>query len=441
MLKGFLKKLVLVIITIVLAFQGLPASAISNAQRQMFSANNILFYDPDGSSGNRHGSSCALSTLEGGTLQEKIWNWFVNAGISGVSDNPSVIAGIMGNLQQESGLNPFAESSSGNGYYGIFQDSKKYDSGFITIVENAVGDHWGQSTDSVSEDILNQALDVELSYLMGVGDYSGSGFSRTSMFYDNLGVINNNSDKAGARSYADLFLVAVEGAITSNATSGNTLEDSGVQTWADSTFSSSKTNGKTYWQEASKRRGYAEDIYANISGSSAIASCGDLNTFEEYVTAYAWPEYHSAVYLDRMPAYAEAVAERASSGKYIGGTVGGVAGIDCGGFVTTLMQESGWDPGYNPGSGNTYSQEDYVSANWERLNPNGVVDTSILQPGDVAFTDGHTFVYVGNISGFGSNIASASYGNEYQSSRAPMAGKEGLEKNSKGEIVRWYRKV
>ena len=78
------------------------------------------------------------------------------------------------------------------------------------------------------------------------------------------------------------------------------------------------------------------------------------------------------------------------------------------------------------------------SHNWTLLNgsPNRQVDTSILQPGDVAFSNGHTFIYVGEIAGFDSKIASASYGQS--SARAPMAGREDLLFGN-GSIVRWYR--
>ena len=76
--------------------------------------------------------------------------------------------------------------------------------------------------------------------------------------------------------------------------------------------------------------------------------------------------------------------------------------------------------------------------NWTLLNKNSetAIDTSILQPGDVAFSKGHTFIYVGEINGFDSVIASASYGNS--TARAPMAGTENLIKGH-GVYVRWYR--
>lgn len=167
------------------------------------------------------------------------------------------------------------------------------------------------------------------------------------------------------------------------------------------------------------------------SGSSTFAdACGSgiiHGNLVSYVLAYAWPEYHQAPYTQKTTAYEEAVKKRQAEGKY----VGGANGIDCGGFVTTVMQESGFEPNYNDGGGNTYTQEQWVKDHgWERVS-----DISQLVPGDVAFTDGHTFLYVGQQTGFGSTIASASApGEDGSDARAPMAGHESIEG------ARWYHK-
>jgi hypothetical protein len=141
-----------------------------------------------------------------------------------------------------------------------------------------------------------------------------------------------------------------------------------------------------------------------------------------------------------MPEYANAVTTSISEGRYVGGSINGIPGIDCGGFVTILTQNSGLATDYNDTKGDTDTQEAWVkSHNWTLLNSNSstAVDTSILQAGDIAFSSGHTFIYVGEIDGFDSNIASASYGQS--SARAPMAGHESLVFGN-GVTVRWYRK-
>lgn len=192
---------------------------------------------------------------------------------------------------------------------------------------------------------------------------------------------------------------------------------------------------------------FADLIYDAINKNVVSNGCSPGGDLTSTVLAYAWPEYHAPKFLEKMPAYADAVTRQSAEGQYIGGH----SGVDCGAFVTILMQDSGFEPLYNTGpdgtgfAGNTGPQEDWVQSHgWTLLNssPNTVVDTGILQHGDVAFWTtssggGHTFVYVGEIPGFNSVIASASLGD-----RAPMAGRENLDYTSKssGNPIRWYRK-
>lgn len=180
------------------------------------------------------------------------------------------------------------------------------------------------------------------------------------------------------------------------------------------------------------------------SGSKAcndnkLVANGDLIKF---VLEYAWPEYHDPVYLDAMPAYEEAYNRRVEEGKYVGSRA---TMADCGGFVTTLIQESGFDPNYNKYVGATYDQEKYLvsTSDWELVNDSynqPISDESKLSPGDVAFSGcgdepgscGHTYIYVGEVSGFDTHIASASW-----DERTPMAGHEAIVGNN----INWYHKV
>ena len=103
-----------------------------------------------------------------------------------------------------------------------------------------------------------------------------------------------------------------------------------------------------------------------------------------------------------MPDYAEYIDNVAT---YKGAS----NGVDCGAFVANIMKASGWDTNYVQSG--TSSQMSYLKNNWQR------VDEGSLKLGDVGIRTGHVILYVGNISGFESNTASAS-----QSERAPMAG-------------------
>ena len=186
---------------------------------------------------------------------------------------------------------------------------------------------------------------------------------------------------------------------------------------------------------------FAETAWNAINSNTNENGCSISGDFQSLVLKYAWPDFHREPWHDRMPAYAEAVTRSISEGRYVGGSVAGIAGIDCGGFVTILAQNSGLEPNYNDTKGNTDGQEAWVKKHgWELINdtPDTVVDTSLLQPGDIAFSRGHTFIYVGEIPGFNSVIASASY-SDVGAGRAPMAGREDLTFGN-GSIVRWYRK-
>lgn len=77
----------------------LASNAMSSSQFDMFAQNNISFYDPDECvSGSR---STGPSTLCGSTATEKYWS-----ALSKYIDDPIKIAGIIGNLKHEGGMNP-----------------------------------------------------------------------------------------------------------------------------------------------------------------------------------------------------------------------------------------------------------------------------------------------------------------------------------------------
>ena len=177
---------------------------------------------------------------------------------------------------------------------------------------------------------------------------------------------------------------------------------------------------------------------AALPGTSAACSSGSGGSSElqNYTLKYAWKELNHSPRKERTPDYTNAISTAVNEGRYVG-----EEGIDCGGFVTTLLYDSGFDKTYNKDAkgGPTYEQEAWAKANWQRLGaangtyePDGSKFTEDkLQPGDVAFSQGHTWIYVGEISGFESKYASASQG-----IKAPSAGEEGFFYDQNV----WYRK-
>lgn len=440
--KSYLKTLAILLCSFIFALtMPIPIHALTNAQWDFFNANGIYYYDPQG--GGFTGCYVGDITVQGSTAAEKIWTGLTTF----LTDEQA--AGVMGNMVSESGFNPVRhEMSKLNEYKGNFdlfgnpsvsygigliqwsfgrrinllEYIKSKNSSLITYFEQpyqysrnngseVYGDKFLQLA---GESAFDQLVQLELEFLKSELQTKFSGFMNTTSVYD----------------AAKFFLEKVE--IPQNP----------------------------YIEAHMNRVTQAEEFYNKYHGftpssGGSSSSCTPSGNFQQTVLNYAWHQHYSAPYTDRMPDYAAAVAKRNQGGKYVGGSVNGIAGIDCGGFVTTLMQDSGFAPDYNGNKGGTSVQEQWVKdQGWKLLNgsPNTPIDTGILQPGDVAFTTGHTFVYVGNITDFNGVIASALIGNgngktkaqdkdNYDTSRAPMAGTESLvsEYNSH-EIVRWYRK-
>lgn len=97
-----------------------PVSALSGVyDERYYSENNILYYNPD--DGVCSKSTNAVTSLSGKDNRQKIWNYLLGQGLTA-----DQAAGVMGNLQSESGgtwsptVNEFSQSF-GEGGYGIAQ--------------------------------------------------------------------------------------------------------------------------------------------------------------------------------------------------------------------------------------------------------------------------------------------------------------------------------
>lgn len=157
---------------------------------------------------------------------------------------------------------------------------------------------------------------------------------------------------------------------------------------------------------------------ASDPNACAGAVPGDLTAT---VQGYAWPNYSSSR-ADPKKEYKQAYDKAVAQGQYGGGGY-----TDCGAFVTRVMIDSGFEPAYNSSGkgGNTIEQKKWLDSNWQKLS---VSTTKDLLPGDVAIDSTHTYMYVGVLSDFHGNSASASLG-----SRVPMA-------SDYYEGFSWYRK-
>ena len=402
---------------------------------------NAYYYNPAGEEPACVGAYDGDVAVAGSSAEDKIWSGLT----SFMSEEQA--AGVMGNLAYEGGFNPVRRETSMLNRYGMIDLSTRSDLSYgVGLAQWSFGRRTGlmnyikskdasllqyfenesyarmsgdQFTSAVGDTVANTLIAYELEYLR---DEVNSKYS---------GLYSTSSASDAATYFLEKFERPANPTISAHPERARSAGNY-YSRYSGSTISGGESSGGCV--TASGSAGYYGSSESTVT-RTGTTSAGSL---QELVLAWAWPEPHAAPFTERRTAYAEVVEKRQAEGKYVGGSANGVAGIDCGGFVTALMQESGFAPNYNSGGGSTSAQETWVKNNgWTRLNPSGPIDTSTLQPGDVAFTTGHTFVYVGNIPGFSSNIASASIGG--RTARAPMAGRESLTYGS-GGIVRWYRK-
>lgn len=373
-------------------------------QKRVFRSDNDILYFDDCEQVCEPGNN-NISNIQGSDNAEKIWNFLKSKGFS-----DEQVAGIMGNLAYESGGDPtFLKATStvelqriggGVGGFGLAQwtDDRRVKITNTAIVEGR------NLTD----------LDFQLDYLYqevqtrterdGGSKTEEQGIKELKTVEEVTEYFNYNYERPNS-------LVAnvpkrVEFARGFLAKYGT----------GDSTVSSGASSSP---------------------GSSACseydlgAVCGDGGLIGT-LKCYAWPDYRSS---DVTPTadYQKAIDITRADGRYVGGTI--YPGIDCGGFVTILLRDSGFEPGYNYSGrgGNTVYQYEWAQANMQVLGQGNEIDVADLQPGDVANDRStHTFMWVGPVDGFEpTNIASASL-----DERAPMAGRE----NPTEARWTWFRK-
>lgn len=409
----------------------LPSSAMDIP---FFQSNNILYYD--GSSGTgcstvgaSYSTRLSVPSLSGGDNAEKVWNYLTgDAGLT-----PEQAAGIMGNIKQEANFEPDLEEGPGSYArhsvrpvgYGIVQ----WTGGRRTALEKAAKEKGVPVSD----------LGFQLAYMM---------------------------QESQSRRVDAWVIARAEGA---------DFGKPGDNEWETLKKQKTAEDAAAFWHAAFERSGdnraqiqeRLDDAkafltqyggmggsVANAAGNAACSAAGSgdlIATLMEYAhhthTPYAGD---NRVNPEPKPAYAEVTKKLVSEGKWVGGGQGSeyepsnpFPGIDCGGFVSVLLTQSGVEPDYNFGldmdrgaSNQAYGQLPWAKKYWTFIGNGGEINVSDLRPGDVAYSSGHTFIFVGQVDGFDSQFASASY----RLWRAPMAAgswEGGYETAVNPEYV-WY---
>lgn len=393
----------------------LVAQAQPAYDEPFYSSNDILYYDPRCDTGKSEGISLELN---GKDNLEKILKFLI-APEQGLT--LAQASGVLGNLMAESSLdptiiqgNPPTHASPGytpvNGVgFGIaqwtftarqgplVQYAKQYEGGHLSL-DAQVGFMWSELTGTHQEAL--RALKTSATVLDATVAfhryYEGSADSAARV----QEVRGGFADKI-YNQYKDAESI------------GGSSVDSSMLTGENAT-------------SAIPQNEFTRSCNATSTGNSLI----------DYVRRYAWDTYRGVGTQEAITPkedYRAAVQTALGDGRYVGGIRH--KGIDCGGFVTLLVVDSGFDPQYNSAGrgGYTVIQESWLQQNWERISD---VDPTDRQPGDVAINSSHTYIYVGP-DAFNNKepIASASL-----DERAPMQGSESVVNTTSGSQFRWYRK-
>lgn len=426
------------------------SSNVGAIDELFYSQNNIVLYNPDDKPICQGSGSGVVVNVTGETNAHKIWNFLAAKGYKDFQ-----IAGVLGNMYEESGFSatrqeqPYKNGKPQwpNGGYGIVQwtgarrDSLErtfkqtlpdiYAQYYNSSYGKFAGENTGYVHKNLPVEVSDKILAMELDILdkemnsrkVDVLKYSSwSGKTEAQALKDSTTLaeasdlwlynferpkIKNSADRIAS---GEKFLKKLKGSTTTPA----------EPTTGDSTETAPTTG------EVSEDCIQPENYDVVTDGQ-----------FQKIILDYAHHTYLGKT-MTMKPEYVKAVRAAKKKGSYIGGC----NGVDCGGFVTRVVRNSGIDPTYNKYEGSTFYQSKYLKENWVPVAKQGSIDTSLLQPGDVAMMRGrggdggvgHTFIYVGDIPGFKSKIASSSLCN-----RAPMAGKESLTRGSSGRYLIWYR--
>lgn len=388
------------------------ASAAPAYDEPFYSSNDITFYDPRCDTGTARGTL----TLAGNDSLEKIMNFLMREPLSLTVAQAS---GVVGNLMAESRLDPT-----------IIQGGGKAQPGYIPV--SGVGFGLAQWTFTDRQKPLlkhtTETLGVPITDLGGQLSFMEKELS--GLYSSALAQLKSTTDPVDA---AVVFHKTYEKSADSVDQirlnrGGNAQGVYDKYKDADPLAGSTAPDSMNNPGGSASTGFYPDKLTKNNSCTPGPGGEGLIET----VQRYAWPEYKGLTIVP-TDAYKTAVQTAISEKRYVGGTL--YRGIDCGGFVTTLIYDSGFDKEYNSGAkgGNTTHQEAWLRTNWK---PISGTDASDRQPGDVAINNTHTYIFVGPTA-FPNRqpIASASW-----DERAPMQGRESVINMTKQTEFRWYRK-
>lgn len=266
-------------VLIVIAAESPIFAKIDEDTLLFYSKNNILYYDPSGTSC-LPGSSAI--TVSGNSQEEFVWNYFVETKIDGVYNDAAVIAGIMGNLQTESGFDPFLDDGSVTGVFQALSGSfQKVKTTINSTIPGAASLWWespsgtGKTYSGEELEKAKQALKIELDYMTGNDGNKEYYQSQFKQFIKALDKVSKTPE-----SYAELFSVWVEGNVADNSCVSHSLYDPhpivdpSVQNIANTKYKNNPACQNVPYQGLASRRENAKTYYEKYSSSTVNSSGG-----------------------------------------------------------------------------------------------------------------------------------------------------------------------
>lgn len=405
-----------IFLSIIAVIYGASTSVFAIADtNQFYNEVGNYYYDPSGTGQTACGTDSG--SLVGAENLEKIFNYMRGKGLTDVE-----AAAVIGNVDTESGGDPTLAQGGApkntNDDLPVGQwtfDGKHVKDPSVYGTGVGVGKAWGIIQWDAGGRVIDYAKQAN-----ATGDIFRLGTQLEIVWWH-----MNNSSPTGRSKMINGFKFTTEGELLQAVTYyHDTMEGSASSNMANR-LAKAKNALRKYGSGSTTSSPVTPDTAADsISTTSTTTNCDGAAAGSAVKTAvnYAWPEYHAPPYFTMKPTYAAAVKKAQDEGRYVGG--GAHPGVDCGGFVTLVMQDSKVDTNYNENKGNTIAQRAYMLAHPDKYKLIYPTDSSGVQPGDIAVNSDHTYIFVGKVSGFGSQVASASISYSGQAWRTPMAGKE-----------------
>lgn len=256
-------KIILAVIPIVLVFASafLAQKIYAYSGDNEFNANGIKYYDPDNCSPDGGGSS---TKLPGNTLEEKVWNYLSARGF-----NDAQVAGIMGNFEAESGMNPVRQSIDNSSCWGIAQictSSGQYEASRQAFIDAGLGKYLGPGTEwsgpdggeKIPAEDLDTVIDIMLSWILKICDENRYIYDGT---YTEWIKTAQTPEEA-----AEIFMVTYERAV---CTLNGIFAD---RCFPPEHIGSMWDQNYDGYQDLDKRRVFAREFFEQYAGTGTTAS-------------------------------------------------------------------------------------------------------------------------------------------------------------------------